>query len=277
MVKYKTIIDVIDTYLDKCSDNPKYLALKYFKEHRDEFQKEEYMGNYDPDNHPGDTIIAMAGILFSTQASGQYQIRYSPEEQSFLQAYRTYVYTLLQTYINGDNDKFVSFVKKLQDTEFKYNLELVEGGDENNMKDWRIRDFKAHTMDEVLDSINYSIDKSPTLLQDTVLYGYARLPTDADGKPVTEGHAGTYKGLRGVSYTKKLVHDPNSFLHDNGWVDNDSRYNITYYCLKGTNGINLDKSVGCDNSQTERLFHSGQRAIVYEVNEDTREATVIIY
>ena len=276
MVKYETIVGVMEEYLSKCTDYPKYQAERYVNENIDNFAEE----TWDEGVRTTGKTTSPPGHLFSEQEEAQKDVDYDYEETYMLKKYGRTHFKAFQAFRNGDTKRTLKHLKKLEKEE--NDAMVVEGGDRNNVNDWRIKVRNGNEVDwipvsDAIDLVDSAVNKSPGLKQDTKLYGYARLPTDANGNPVGVGKTGTYKGLRGMSYNQNLVHNPDAFLQKNGWVNPDTRYNITYICLKGTKGVNLGRSVHCDNWQNERLMGSGQRCYVKEINEETKEAVVVVY
>ena len=98
MVRYKTIISVVDDYVLKCS--PKYNALQYFKKHKDEFQEETWDKGVDHNVLEFSPI----GHLYNQQESLQREISYTDLEKELIRSYSLYVFSKLQYYNNGDYD-----------------------------------------------------------------------------------------------------------------------------------------------------------------------------
>lgn len=266
MVSYETIFAVISDHVQKCSDYPKAIALKYFKEHRDEFITETYDEGINPksDDSP-------VGHLQHQQAEAQERIEYTGRERGVLKGYSTNTFQPIQKYNNETDDWEESVLSK-------------DGFYSDRFNAWMLPIFNFHkneegkevcTLENVpitnhVSLISNSIEKTPALEQDTILYRYGRIPGD-----IQEGGHGKFKGFTGLSYNKYTAHtEIKSWA---SWMDKSHRYKLTVYAPKGTKGIVLNQHTGCRDYQSELLLDKNQNFIVLKRNDKNKTADILLF
>ncbi len=275
MVRYKTIISVVDDYVLKCS--PKYNALQYFKKHKDEFQEESWRDGV----NPSDNMTSPTGHLFNEQEHLQHNTDYTSSEKEYLKRYSEDIFSQISYYNNGVLDEMDE--QGIYDEDYHW---VIPFGSEEKVwqllistyDDGKFLDANYVDFEEICSHIDSSIDKSPSLQEDSVIYRYGRLPVDKDGIPVgVDGH-GTFRSYTSTTYNSNLVFNDEAFLRNNNWIEKkDLRYNLTIYAPKGTKGVVLGDSVDCNDWQNELLLGRGQRCIVLSRDDENRTAEILLY
>lgn len=283
MVKYDSILKIMDNYVQKCTDYPKYQALKYFKEHMDEFQEERY--DSDPNRIP-----SPQGHFQRMQEQLQEDVEYDAFEQATLEDYQTNSFIPLGYYLNDGlmpttkNEMrqlgftFGGYIQN-EDGDFLYGDRADEKGvfvvPVHYYPDGRENgnhEYITLSMAEEDKHISSAIQKSPPLQQDTVLYSYRELPLD-----IKEGNHGVIKNYGSCSFNEHVCED----IRDNGeWVqgEKDRRYMCKIYAMKGTQGVVLNERItDLPPWQSEWLLNKNQRYIVWSKNDDDMTAEIILY
>lgn len=266
MVRYKTIFRIIDEHVRKCSDYPKAIALKYFKEHQSEFLTETYDEGVNPKSED-----SPVGYLQKEQADAQEKIEYSGREKGVLKGYSTNTFQPIQKYNNDTED-------------WEESVESKDGYYSTKSRAWMLSIFNFHqndegkevcTMEDVpikehVDLITESIEKTPPIQHDTILYRYGRIPDD-----IQEGGHGKFKGFTGLSYNKYTAHtEIKSWAK---WMDKSHRYKLTVYAPKGTKGIVLNNHTGCRDYQSELLLDKNQNFIVLSRDDNKKVAEILLF
>lgn len=260
MVKFDNILKAMDEYLTKCTDYPKYQALKYFKEHREEFQEESW------ESGTGRLVDgdAPVGKLQQLQEDLQDDVDYDGKEKGATYRYSRSEFEDLQLYNNGLIDKDDSFVRVYDIDDYSFD------DHEDDIYDY---DYDNYDLEETSQFIDGAIDKSPPLQQDTVFHRIGRLDRD-DDEYIAEGEHSVFKGFTGVSYNPNV---PKRGLDFAGWMDRYHRYDLKIYAMKGTKGMALYPHNGCHDWQAEFLLGRGQKFIVLSRNDSTKEAEILLY
>lgn len=131
--------------------------------------------------------------------------------------------------------------------------------------------YEKHTgmsgyVDDNIEWIDQAIEKSPSLLKDTVVYRYGALPHD-----ISEGDVGKFKGFTSTSFQEGTVEK-----FKNGYYgDLDTRYKLKIYAPKGTRGVLVNDTFEAVKEH-EWLLPRNQRYYVVSVNHDTMEAEILL-
>ena len=259
MVQLNSILKVMDEYIDKCTDYPKYQALKYFKEHKEEFQDETW-DNGDGSLDDGDAPV---GNLQQLQEDLQDEVDYDGEEMGATYQYSRSDFCELQKYNNGIYDKDYTEVDVYDIDDFSFD------DHEDYIGDY---DYEWYDLEKTSQLIDSAIDKSPRLAQDTVFHRLGRI--DNDGEYNEEGDHNVFRGFTGLSYNPNV---PTRGLDFAGWMHRNNRYNLKIYAMKGTKGMALYPHNGCHDWQAEFLLGRGQKFIVVSRNDNTMEAEILLY
>lgn len=169
-------------------------------------------------------------------------------------------------------------------------------------KDWKkmYEDMgisSGYTMKDWSNKMSHAIEQSPHIQTDCIAWRYGELPVDLIKQPswnpesgmwdgpdeyvkpsLHEGLTGTFKGFTGLTYNEKLIQNGSYLKSRAGWTQGSkNRYKIKVIIPHGTQGMVLGDSVECDSFQNELLLNRNQRFVIYEVNENKKTATIILY
>ena len=277
MIRYSTLVRVISDYTEKCSDYPKYQAFKYWKKYHDQFEEESWdSGNGRFINNDESPV----GHLQQAQEDLQDEVNYTNLEKEANHRYSVDYFNALQIYNNGgdyetevydcggdvvDGECILPTVNHYgEDWSFDWTDTVAFG--EDFMGDWSIEDTNIKDIDQAITS---SIEKSPVLLQDTVMHRWGELPDDLE-----VGNHGVFKGYTGMSFNEKVPKDIKTWA---GWGDHSHRYMIKVYAMGGTKGMVLYPHNGCRDWQSEWLCGKNQRYILLSRDDDEMTAEILLY
>ena len=283
MVKYSTLLDIIEKSLNKCHDYPKAMALDYFKNNQNNFKGETYDYGVNPNQLP-----SPQGELQRIQEELQENVDYDEYETGTLYGYQTNNYIELGIWLNTGqmpttpNEADEIFGTFAQGYMLDENGEYMgrDRGDEvgtyHTTIPYGLRSGDSHRIDVTLEDqdryLTSAIDKSPPLQQDTVLYSYRELPAD-----IQVGDHGTFRGYSSCSYNPFVIE---SIEKSGGWVqgEKDRRYKVKVYAPFGTKGLVVGDTTSTNWSwQSEWLLGKNQRYIVWSKNDFDRTAEIILY
>lgn len=283
MVKYGTLIKIIEDYTEKCEDYPKANALNYYNEHKKEFKKETWDKGVD---HSQDDE-SPKGHLFTAQSDLQWNANYTNLQMALLNEYGGSLFKGM-AYYNYDLRDKVAYGLENQGVDKVGDLEQqIYIPHYNENRQWYTEeeghlggDFQDIKLKEASDEVQRMIDNSPRIQEDCIVWRWGRLPTNAKGEQAEVGESGVYKGFTGASYNRRLVGSKRAWLRQlirKNWGNDDNRYRIQYYVMKGNKAVLLDKSTGTGSWQNEILFGRNQRGVVVERDDEKRTATVVLY
>ncbi len=282
MVKYTSIINTIEEYVEKCHDYPKANAIRNFDP--DNFIEEVYY-----DGTEKNRIPSPQGHLQRTQEELQKNVNYTNLEIGTMHDYQTNSYIALNYWLNGGELPTNRRSPMMMDIGFWMGYirgedgELISGEGEgefvmavhNYTGGWRSKegheyiDLSIPQEDELL---HRAIDKTPPLQQDTVLYRYGELP---DGLSV-----GSHSVIKGYGSTSFNDYVPQDIMNNGAWVqeEKDRRFNIKVYAPKGTKGVVFNReSSGLPAWQSEFLLDKGQRYFVHSIDYENMTAEIVLY
>lgn len=258
----KSVLTVV-----KCHDYPKSLALKYYDEHKDDFQSEVYTTN-------NEVLPSPVGELQRQQAKLQESIEYESLERGVAMDYSTNSYIPLNMMLNNvPNWEEESRFMGVQSYDFGngFVMPVLDSPNNDGFGDWV--DMSMPQESEMLSNM---IDKSPRVASDTIVYRYGELPID-----IKVGEHGVIKGFMSTSYNEYIAFDD---IPNNGtWIQNEKklldrvRYKQRIFVMKGTKGMVLNNHTGCMDWQSELLLDKGMRYVVLNKNDTDMTADILVY
>lgn len=248
----------------KCgNDYPKARALKYWQEHKDEFQTETYYED-------SEKIPSPVGRLQGIQADLQEDVDYTGIEMGVAHDYSTNSYIPLGMYLNN----VPNWEKEARTWVMAYDfgqgfVMAVIDFDKRNTGESPYVDLSMPEESEILSGM---IDKSPRVQTDTTVYRYGELPLD-----ISVGEHGVIKGFQSTSYNPYVAFKD---IPEGGtWarVEADKRYKTTVHVMKGAKGMVLNRHNGCMDWQSELLLDKGMRYVVLDKNDTDMTAEILLY
>lgn len=284
MVRYSTIIDIIDKSLNKCHDYPKARALDYFKANQDNFANETYDYGDNPNQLP-----SPQGHLQRIQEELQEDVEYTDLETGTIYGYQTNNYIELGIWLNtGQMPKTPNEIREVfgglatgymldengnymnrwerGDEQGTYHSTILSGLREDDTTPVRM------TLEDQDKHLTSAINKTPPLQQDTVLYSYRELPAD-----IQVGDHGTFRGYSSCTYNPFVVDD---IKQGGPWVvgEENRRYKVKIYAPFGTKGMVVGETTSTNLTwQSEWLLGKNQRYIVWSKNDNDMTAEIILY
>lgn len=273
MVSKQLILKEVTLAMEKCGNNyPKAKALKYYNEHKNDFQSEEYLSN-------SRRIPSPVGVLQQAQADLQEQIIYDGLEKGVLHDYSTNSFVPLGMYLNNipnweEECEFIGydfgdgFIMPVLD----YDRVDDDGYTLPQYKDGGARvDLSMPQESEMLSNM---IDKSPRVQTDSIVYRYGDLPID-----IGVGEHGVIKSFQSTSYNPYVAFE--DIAEGGTWIDQYDkgmvRYKQRIFVMKGTRGIVLNKHTGCMDWQSELLLDKGMKYVVLAKDDANLTADILVY
>ncbi len=261
MVKYTSILNTIEEYTNKCTNYPKANAIRFFKEHKDQFQMETWSDGSNGELIDGDT--APVGDLHKAQIELQEDVEYDGLEKGSAFLYSTSLFCDLQEYNNEE--------PSYGDLDFPVPVIDSETFDSYEDDIWDY-DRERRTYEQISQHIDDAIKKSPGLKQPTLLFRKGRVDSD-EWTYLEEGMKGKFKGFTGTSYNPRI---PRKGMSWASWMSSD-RYQLSIYAMPDVKCMVLNPQNGCHDWQAEVLFPRNQRYVVMERDDDKRTATLLFY
>lgn len=266
MVSREHISKSFDYAIFKCNDYPKAIALRYYKEHKDNFVSDTYPTGADTESLP-----SPVGRLQQIQADLQEQIDYKSLERGVLHDYSTNSFIALGMMLNNvpnwmdECDFLTHYISDNGD----FMLPVLDSPNNDGRGDWH-----SMSVQEESDRISKVIDKSPRVQEDCIVYRYGELPLDIE----VGGH-GTFKSFTSTSYNPYIAFDniPNGGTWVQGSHEQEVRYKMRIFTPSGTKGVVLNEHTGCMDWQSELLLDKGQRYIVLARNDKEKTADILLY
>lgn len=270
MVSKKVINNIIEKSVltvVKCHDYPKALALKYYNEHKDEFQTETYTTN-------NRVLPSPVGKLQRIQGGLQESVNYESLEKGVARDYSTNSYIPLNMMLNGvSNWEEESEFMGVMSYDFGDGFVMpVLDFDKDNDPDYEGSPWVDMSMPQESEMLSGMIDKSPRVAVDSTVYRYGELPVDVE----IGGH-GRFKGFQSTSYNPFVAFE--DIPEGDMWVqgEKDRRYKMTVHIMHGTKGMVLNEHTGCLDWQSELLLDKGMRYVVLDKNDSDMTAEILIY
>ena len=260
----KIILKHIEDAILKCGDDyPKARALKYYREHKEEFQTEDYGGLN------SETLPSPVGVLQRVQANLQEKVEYDSIERGVARCYSTNSYIPLGMMLNNVPNWEEECKRWVMTYDFGNGLVMPVLDSPNN--DGR-GDWVDLTMPQQSEILSGMIDKSPRVQVDTTVYRYGELPLD-----IKVGEHGVIKSFMSTSYNPYIAFK--DIPEGGAWamVEADKRYKTTVHIMEGTKGMVLNRHTGCMDWQSELLMDKGQRYIVLAKNDTDMTAEILLY
>lgn len=270
MVSKRVINNIIEKSvltIVKCQDYPKALALKYYNDHKDDFQTEVYTTN-------NKVLPSPVGKLQSKQAKLQESVDYESLERGVAHDYSTNSYIPLNMMLNNvpDWEKKSRFMGVMSyDFGNGFIMPVLDSPNNDSRGDWV--DMSMPQESEMLSNM---IDKSPRVAEDTIVYRYGELPID-----IQEGGHGVIKGFMSTTYNPYIAFED---IPNNGtWIQNEKRlldrvrYKQRIFVMKGSKGMVLNEHTGCVDWQSELLLDKGMRYVVLSKDDVNMSADILVY
>ena len=248
----------INDFSNKCTnDYPKANALRSFYENPSRFKSEDYGGVF------AEELPSPIGRLQGIQERLQSRIDYEPLEKGVVHAYATNDFGPMNEYIYKKPgwDTYKPFRMGVLDKEGNFEVKPVLGKD----------GWESLTVPEEIKLLDKTIEKSPPLQEDSILYRYGSLP-----EGIQVGDHSKMEGYMSTSFNEYVAFD--NIPNGGTWkMSHDKRYRMRIYAPKGTKGVVPCNDLECMDWQSEFLIGRNQKFIVLNMDEESRTADILLY
>lgn len=276
MVTRNIILKSLDDAISKCGPT---IKQRFENFNPKDFSKEKYSSDQDV---KGDR--SPIGEIQRRQGDAQKDIDYTITDKMVSSLYQFHLFNDLNSYLNkvtfedmfgnkhrvGEYD--IEFISKFSDDHSEYlGMEMVKTPVTYGLM---IDDVLTEkTIPELGDMLSEAIDKSPRLLEPTLLYRFGHFE-----KGMKAGDTGKFDAFLSATFNEYVARKGIKNMNYLKLAESrKSRYQMRIYAPKGTKGMVLNRYNGCDDFQSEFLIDKGQKYIVLNVNDKKKTVDILLY